>query len=155
MKLHKNPQADFLELAIEGKIDEDATLDEMNQIPVQKVYINLGKLLSINSSGIRKWINWMASFGDRKIYIHEAPRFFIDQANMVAEFLTPQTKVVSFYLPFFSEATEEEKNVLVDTTKALASGQFQMPEDVKDSKGELMEVDVNLPKYLAFTKNHS
>lgn len=155
MKLIKNPKADFLELAIEGKIDEDAILDEMNQIPVRKVFIHLGKLQSINSSGIRKWINWMASFEDREIFIQEAPRFFIDQANMVSEFLTLKTKVVSFYLPFFSEKTEEEKSVLVDTKSALSSGQFQMPEDVKDSKGELMEVDVNLSKYLAFTKNHS
>lgn len=155
MKLFKNPKAESLELAIEGKIDEDALLEEMNHIPVRKVFINLGKLHSINSSGIRKWINWMSSFEDREIFIHEAPRFFIDQANMVSEFLTSKTKVLSFYLPFFSENTEEEKSVLVETKSALSSGKFQMPEDVKDSNGELMEVDVNLSKYLAFTKNHS
>jgi hypothetical protein len=60
--------------------------------------------------------------------------------------------VASFYVPYYSEETDERKDVLFMLGKEYTlDGNLKMP-SIKDSKGNEMEIDVNQKTYFSFIK---
>lgn len=71
---------------------------------------------------------------------------------MVQGFLPTNGKVASFYVPFYSDESGEDKSVLFTQGKEYTdSGLGALPE-VKDSAGKPMEMDVVEAKYFKFLK---
>jgi hypothetical protein len=69
---------------------------------------------------------------------------FVNQLNLVDGFLPPKTEIESFFVPYFSERTGEETQVLF--TKFLEykvmGGKIKLTlPDVRDSNGDKMEID--------------
>lgn len=118
-----------------------------------EVHLHLGQLRGINSLGVRAFVNWISSLPNEKIIIHNAPKSFIDQANMVDGFFPARARIRSFYVPYFSENTNEEVQALfsIGINFYLYEGvwKFSFPE-IYDSRGRLMSVDIQPERYFKF-----
>lgn len=145
-------QGNDLKVTVKGTIDEDVDFAPHSLSGATSIDFNLGELKSINSCGIRDWIKWMGTAGSAQIRYHECPKIIVDQINMVQGFLPATGKVMSFYVPFYSDETGSEKNVLFTYSKEYGDqGVTNVPE-IKDDSGNAMEMDVVEAKYFKFLK---
>lgn len=137
---------------IEGVLDEDFIFSKYPLTDADEVEFHLGKLKNINSCGIREWINWMGTIKSVNIKLVECPKVIVDQINMVQGFISKNTVVESFYVPYFNEESGTEKNVLFSLGKEYSNGEIKYPATVTDEAGKPMEVDVIESKYFKFLK---
>lgn len=140
------------QVKVVGTIDEDVDfgLYSLEGAPAVELFLNDVK--SINSCGIREWIKWIGSAGPVAVVYHECPKIIVDQINMVQGFLPAMGKVQSFYVPFYSEESGSEKNILFTAGQEFdESGSIQVP-SIKDESGQEMEMDVVEAKYFKFLK---
>jgi hypothetical protein len=72
---------------------------------------------------------------------------------MVQGFLPATGRVLSFYVPYYSEETGNEKLVLFRYGHEFTDqGMQNVPEIIKDDDGSEMEIDVVDSKYFKFIK---
>ncbi|CAE80487.1 hypothetical protein AB1A81_12370 [Bdellovibrio bacteriovorus] len=133
--------------------NDEKALAELSIPATLDLHLHLEQLRGINSLGVRAFVNWSSKLKNPKIMIHDAPKAFVDQINMVDGFLPAQARMRSFYVPYYSEATGEETQVqfTIGINFYLYEGQwkFFFPE-VHDSRGNLMSVDVQPERYFRF-----
>src|ERR1044072_1654627 len=99
-------------IKLSGALDE--TADMSSKVPqIQTIHLDLAELQSINSTGIRIFKNWVYLLPCKSLILHNCPKVFIDQVNMIAGFIPNHTKIESFFVPFFNEETNEDINVLM------------------------------------------
>lgn len=140
-------------LNLNGQIDESFPQDLHNLKPGAEMIINLDQVKMINSLGIREWIKFMASVAAAKIEFVKCPKIFIDQVNMVQGFITSNCKITSFYVPYFNEDSNAEKNVLYSMGKEFGDGFLNVAGSVKGEDGSELDLDVVEQKYFKFLKN--
>lgn len=148
----KRTEGDSVVLSFQGNIDEDASFQDIQLGEGSKFILDLEKVNSINSCGIREWIKWIrgAPAGSQITY-RKCPKVIVDQINMVSGFLPDNAKVQSFYVPYYSDGSGTEKMILFETGVHFGDGKLQPPDEVKDdASGELMEMDVIEAKYFKF-----
>jgi hypothetical protein len=146
-------QADHWRVTLEGTIDEDFNFSNHNIVGAPRVDFYLAGVKSINSCGIREWIKWMQTINSNiGVYFYGCPKVIVDQINMVDGFLPNHGIVQSFYVPFFSEDTGDEKLILFKRGTEFTETGFKIPEDIKDTSGKEMEMDVIEAKYFKFLK---
>ena len=144
-----------LVMRVSGKLNETAEFDMIRLPKSNSLEIDLVDLTFINSMGIRIFKDWVHKLEVPELRFSYCPRIFIDQVNMVAEFIPKGSKIQSFYVPYYNEHSDEEKNVLFirDEHFKLEDGEPEInPPAVKDSKGQDMEIDILPEKYFAFIK---
>lgn len=137
---------------LSGSIDETFSLATGALPVVGEVTFNLKSIKSINSTGIREWIKLMQKMKAVKISFLECQKVFIDQVNMVQGFAPENSKIMSFYVPYFNETNETEKNVLFLHGEHYGDGKIKNLPKVVDEKGIEMELDVVEAKYFKFIK---
>ncbi len=137
---------------LSGVIDEDADFTPYSLSGAPGVTLKLGKVKSINSCGIREWIKWIGTAGAAPVLYVECPKVIVDQINMVQGFLPAHGHVQSFYVPYFSEESSEEKAVLFSVGAEYTSEGEVKPPLIKDSTGQEMEMDIIEAKYFKFLK---
>lgn len=135
-----------------GVIDEDVDFSQYNLSAYKKIDLDLSNIKSINSCGIREWILWMATTKNASVVFNECPKIIVDQINMVQGFLPANGRVQSFYVPYYSEESDEEKNILFTHGKEFDDTSVKAPTDVVCSKGTPMEMDVLEARYFKFIK---
>jgi hypothetical protein len=134
------------------------SLDEMAKLPtVTKSYknitIHLGGVTALNSYGTRLWCAWLSRIGSHvDVRVEEAPVVFVKSFSAVKGCLPPNVDVMSFKIPFFSEATSEHRDYLAIKGKDFFSDGRLNIAPMKDSKGNPMEMDIIPASYLAFLK---
>lgn len=139
---------------LKGSIDEDANFQPLDVGANTGVVLNLQDVTAINSVGIREWIKWVKAIpASVQLIVKNCPKIIVDQINMVSGFLPPTTVVESFYVPYFADASGEEKMVLFTNGKEFKGGEVTAPAGIKDSAGEEMEMDVIEAKYFKFLKS--
>ncbi len=149
--INKKNEAANLVFEIKGQIDEDATFSPQDLAGSTSVIFDLNEVTAINSVGIREWIKWTKSFPNGIAFaVRRCPKIIVDQINMVAGFLPDQTKILSFYVPYFAEESGNEKMVLFEHGKEFDGSELFPPNEVKDDSGEAMEMDVIEAKYFKF-----
>lgn len=135
-----------------GIIDEDVDFSKYKLEGAEQVVIEMEHIKSINSCGIREWIRWINEVPNATVEYHLCPKIIIDQINMVQGFLPNHGVVKSFYVPFYSDDSGVEKNVLFKQgTEFDHSGLKSVP-SIKDDSGQEMEMDVVESKYFKFLK---
>ena len=150
-KITLTPNQNFLDVHIEGMLDEDVKFDQFPINQHKKVIINLGKATSINSVGIREWIKWLGTAQDATIEFHECPKAFVIQMNIVLGFLPKNGHVKSIYIPYYCDSCDAEKKILF--TDGQQFGQDNLtPIEIKDDLGHVMDPDVDLKSYLKFSR---
>ncbi|MBX7231214.1 MAG: hypothetical protein K1X29_03915 [Bdellovibrionales bacterium] len=138
---------------LKGPIDEDAILSGDYFKNISEIELDLAQIQSINSCGIREWIKWLShTQSSQKITFKNCPKLIVDQINMVAGFLPVNGVVESFFVPYFSEDSGEEKMILFRRGFEFDGSNIQAPDNVKGTSGELMEMDVIESKYFNFLK---
>lgn len=140
-------------LTLVGQIDESFPPQLHSFKPSSDLVINLDQVKMINSLGIREWIKFMNANLSTKIELVMAPKIFIDQVNMVQGFITSNCKIMSFYVPYFNEDNNSEKNVLFSLGKEFGEGFLNVAGSVKGEDGSDLELDVVEQKYFKFLKN--
>ena len=140
-------------LTLAGQIDESFPQDLHALKPAGDMVINLDQVKMINSLGIREWIKFMTAISAAKIDFINCPKIFIDQVNMVQGFITPNCKITSFYVPYFNEDSNAEKNVLYSQGKEFGEGFLNVAGSVKGEDGSDLDLDVVEQKYFKFLKN--
>ena len=140
------------QVALNGVIDEDADFNPHSLTGAPAVELQLAGVKSINSCGIREWIKWVGSAGGAPIQYHQCPKIIVDQINMVQGFLPASGKVMSFYVPYYSDEAGTEKTVLFNYGHEYGDQGLQTTPEVKDDSGNLMEMDVVEAKYFKFLK---
>lgn len=110
-------------------------------------------LKSINSMGIREWIKLMQSMSKAQISFSHCPKIFIDQVNMVNGFIPTNSKVTSFYVPYYNEDLDSEKMILYKLGENYSVNSVQPLENYKDDSGNEYELDVVKAKYFKFIQS--
>ncbi len=137
---------------LSGSIDETFG-QAVGDLPTLGRYvINFKGLKSINSIGIREWIKLMQKLKTVQLSFLECPKVFIDQVNMIQGFAPTNTKILSFYVPYFNESNDSEKSILLVHGKHYTDGKILELPKVLDEKGQEMEIDVVEAKYFKFLK---
>lgn len=150
----KKEEGSKLIFQFSGHIDEDAQFSGLDFGSANEIKIDLEKVSAINSCGIREWIKWIRTApSSSKIVYSNCPKVIVDQINMVAGFLPDNAKVESFYVPYYSEDSGNEKMVLFREGNEFSGGDVKAPEEIKDEEtGDTMEMDVIEAKYFKFLK---
>ncbi len=148
IKIEKSGSEYKIKLA--GVIDEDVDFNPYALTGATHVEMQLKDVKGINSCGIREWIKWLSTAGKAGIVYHECPKIIVDQINMVQGFLPAGGKVMSFFVPYYSDESGEEKNILFTYGKEYTDTSVAPPTGIKDGSGNEMEVDVVEAKYFKF-----
>lgn len=149
VKMTKDAQV--WDIKISGIIDEDARFADFPLAGAPALRIDLNDVKSINSCGIRDWITWLSQAGSIPVEFSQCPKVIVDQVNMVQGFLPATGRVLSFYVPYYSEDTGNEKLVLFRYGHEFTEkGVQNIPETIKDEDGSEMEIDVVDSKYFKF-----
>lgn len=138
-----------IKVTMTGDFDESAKLPYFQEN--KNIRINFGAVSSMNSYGVKLWCQWGEAHKDiPAILLVECPYVIAKHFKVVNGFLKPNMTVLSFYVPFYSDATGESKNVLfVREREYFKDGTLKIPE-VKDSKGQPMQPDVMPQVYFGF-----
>lgn len=99
-----------------GDIDAAMSFNPIINAEEQTFYIDINKLGDLSGEGIGSWLKLIKRLQDKEVVLRNCPAFFIDQANSDPHILG-RVKVESFYLPFYCEQCNCEKNVAVTSTK--------------------------------------
>ena len=135
-----------------GVIDEDTNFTPLLKLGDTPLTFNFKEVDSINSCGIRTWVNFLKDLGKTETHYEECTPMIVRQMNMVPSFLG-KAHVDSVYVPYVCEECETEKSVLLTDDK-FKSGKFDLPETLpceSCGKGE-MELDGHPQQYFAFAK---
>ncbi len=138
-------------IEISGSIDEQARFTDVKLNG--KVVINLEGVKFLNSVGTRSWCLWVQRFRPPiEVSLIRCPVIMVKSFPLVKNFLTSCCTVESFFVPYYSESTGERKDFLAIRGTHFEHSNVQLPE-LKDSKGNEMELDIIPEIYLSFLKS--
>lgn len=132
-----------------GVIDEDA---DLSSIVATKgpLILNLSDVQTINSLGVRAWVNFIKDLGSREVWYEECPPAIVRQLNMIPSFMG-HAKVLSAYATYVCSNCDAEALVLVEHDK-FKSGKVPDPIACEECKKGKMEFDGQPQQYFAFAK---
>jgi hypothetical protein len=147
--------ASLMVVNIQKSILERGVLKPLNISPTQtEVQIFLDENVLFNSMGIQEWIMWLSPIAkdpSKKLTLFKCPVVMVRQINMLKDFLPKNASIQSFFVPYFSEKSGETKCVLFTRGQEFIGSELKPPV-VKDSTGDLMEMDVVETSYFRFLK---
>lgn len=159
---HENETVYF---RFEGIIDEDSKMPPPTAIKYKNIIINLKKIKSINSIGIREWMRWIGAQNTaQSISLIECPKAMVFQMNMISGFVPANAKVESFFVPLFCEKCEKESERLLTVGQDVvleADGNIVINESCSEDTISLdactdsacgMLPDYKIATYMAFLK---
>ena len=135
---------------LRGTIDEDTTFDEIAKYQGPYVF-NFKEITSINSCGVRSWVNFIKSLGKQSVAYEECPPVIVRQMNMVPSFVGP-ANVLSVYVPYVCDGCDTEKTVLVNRSQFSGKLQIASSFPCDSCKKNEMVVDGQPDQYFAFLK---
>lgn len=149
LKIDKKTEDGKLFVELDGIIDEDVNFDGILNAKQKEYIFNFDKITMINSCGIREWINFLEKLGNVKTIYRRCPQIVIEQMNITQGFLGKNSKVESFYAPYYCEKTDMEKKVLLKTSD-IKNGKAPL---IKNDQGDEMEFDAIEEQYFGFLKS--
>jgi len=147
---------DRLHIKLAGDINEDVTLPDLELQGIKKIEFDFKDVDLINSCGIREWLNWLKKVTTQpEIEFNNCPPIIIDQVNMISGFIPDGGKILSFYVPYYSEDQDKVHLQLFQKGKDFQDKNFEAPESLKIPElGDTeAEIDVIPKKYFKFLEN--
>lgn len=149
-----------LVMVFTGSIDEDVQFPNVDFSDVQSLVFDLNQIKSINSVGIREWLNWIKPIAAKfPIQMINCPKSMVFQFNMVEGFLPKNAQVKSLYVPFYCEKCDREENLLFKVGEHVKAQEQQVQMNFQVSDFKLceespceLEIDVAEAKYFQFMK---
>jgi hypothetical protein len=133
--------------SITGAINENFHFEDYEKIFQPIIQIDLEKVTSINSCGLRDLINFLNNFENKKIIYYNCPKIFIGQLNRVKGILPENCKVLSFYAPYYSSNLDKEIDLKVFSTEIIDG---KAPQKNDPETGEELVFDENESIYFRF-----
>ncbi len=143
-------ESNFTNVLLEGPINESFATFNLKVTREKSIRFDFSKVTTINSMGIRYWISWIHNNPGVVFHFRNCPVCIVDQINNVSDFMPSGTTIESFYVPFYSEFTGEEKHELYVLKRDYNQGQLAKVKEIKDSQNNPMEIDVYPQKYFKF-----
>ncbi len=136
-----------------GSINEDSEVVFSPYIKSlgKKLIFNFSQVSSVNSCGVRSWINFLREVNPgREIIFDECTPEIINQINMIPNF-KGGAKIRSLYADYTCEACEFQKQQLFTMGQNMPSSPSdEIPPIVCDKCGETMEMDELEEQYFDF-----
>jgi DNA-directed RNA polymerase subunit RPC12/RpoP len=135
---------------LNGTIDEDASFDSIPK-NLPEMVVNFKNVISINSCGVRAWVNLMKELANAKIHYQECPPMIVRQMNMVPSFVS-HAQVSSVYVPYICDKCNNEF-IMPAQNQQFQKGQVTVPESVSCPKcNTAAESEEPNDLYFAFMK---
>lgn len=146
-------------ILISGSLNQYASaLDGVVVNPEFDLHVDLKGLNAINSLGVRNFHAWINKVQCPKIRFFYCQRPFINQLNLINNFLPKHAEIESFFVPFYSERTGEEVSSLftkyLEYRKVDGEVILNIP-IIYDSQGDKMDIDVARDQYFRFLNYYS
>lgn len=142
-------------LRLIGPITEVADFGPLKFSRLKPLEIDLSEITAMNSVGIREFAAWAAKLENKVLEFSHCPKFFIDQVNMIQGLIPPQSRFLSFYVPYYDRDSDEEQRVLFrQGLEFKGSGknlELHLPE-ILNEEGVPLEIDVMPDRYFQFLK---
>jgi ribosomal protein L44E len=107
MKFQRTPTA--LNAQMEGPIGETTQLFNMPMAGLKEIVLDMNKVTSINSIGIKQWILWTLKIPkDCVVRMQNCPFIIGSQASMVVGFTKPNMHIESIRLPYICSECDTE-----------------------------------------------
>ncbi len=151
IQIRVETEHDGIHVFISGPLTEHASFHSVQVPPDLIVHLHLDDLTMINSSGIRKWLQWVGAHMGESWKVWGCPPHFINQLNIIEGFLPLKAKVQSFYVGYYSESTNEQIQLLIDRDKWEQENAIEIP---IDKSGNKMEPDFLEDIYFKFRLRH-
>ncbi len=151
IKIDIKPEGTGTRVTLSGVIDEDTTFEALKSVS-GPIIVNFKGVTSINSCGIRSWVNTVKELSSVGIIYEECTPLIVRQMNMVPSFVG-HAKVRSVFVPYVCEECDAESMKLASSSE-FENGNVTVAETMKCTsceKGE-MEIDGNPKQYFAFAK---
>lgn len=149
----------FYRVSLSGWLTETYHLPEIE--PVEKestLFIKCDRLRGMNSVGIRMWLVWLkvlTTKGFIRFEFEDVLPSVLQQASMVQGFIPENGSVNSFYLTYFCETNNSEKDFKFVRGKDFSTTKMRVPktrEDVVQGQTLIYELDSVTSKLLKFFK---
>jgi hypothetical protein len=139
---------------LSGRLDEFAEFDTLVAGP-DPLKLNLGKLQSINSIGIRKFLAFTLARAKKKSEFYECTADFIANANVIPQMLglpSDASQIKTFYVPFSCESCKRVESFLYELGKLKmdAADEIDLGKQVCSKCGDDMELDVEKTEFFMF-----
>lgn len=139
-------------VALVGPINEDAELSLQNLThelgEAKTVTFNFALVKSINSLGVRAWVNFMRGVSEgRSLNFVECVPDVIMQINMIPSFQN-KAAIRSFFTNYVCESCDATRRVLIQTS-ALPPKSIPAPQNCQNC-GQTMETEELEEEYFAF-----
>lgn len=137
-----------------GVIDEDNDLGPLAaHIRGDKVIVDLAGITEINNCGVRDWVRWLEEVQAKaRVVLVECSPALVAKLNLVSNF-AGQAYVRSVYVPYFCQACNAEKALLVGLNELPAEGPVSAPVCRCDGCDGVMAFDDLEESYFAFVEN--
>ena len=139
---------------LSGRLDEFAEFDSLVAGP-DPLKVNLGKIQSINSIGIRKFLAFTLARGKKKFEFYDCTADFIANANVIPQMLglpSDASQVKTFFVPFSCDSCKRIENSLYELNKLNidADGDVDLGTRVCSKCGNEMELDIEKSEFFMF-----
>ncbi len=141
---------------LSGRMDEFSEFDSLKH-STSPLRINIGKIDSINSIGVRKLLAFALAWSPRKVEFFEATPEFIGNVNVIPQLVGKEPTgdaIRTFYVPYYCNSCKRTESELWDSTKVALDehGDILVHERVCSKCGESMELDAEPSEYFIFLK---
>jgi len=120
----------------------------------EPLVLNMSRLKSLNSYGIRSIIKLVREWGSRRCEFHECPSVFIDSVNVVRSILgtPPQAeRVKSLCIPHYCDKDDTTFEILFQSSDiSRGAAEISLAERPCPECGGPLELDCSLEEYLLF-----
>lgn len=138
-----------------GRVDEFADFSVL-ELASEPLKVNLAKVSSMNSVGIRKLLGFAIRWSPKKLEVFECTSDFIETLNVIPELVgvsnSGASPVKSFYVPFSCVSCTLVQSELFEVGKIIDAGVefiLNAKPACKQCSGQLA-LDVDPDEYLAF-----
>lgn len=134
-----------------GIIDEDANFDKIPK-NITNLVVNFKDIKSINSCGVRAWVNIMKELSGSQVQYVDCPPVIVRQLNMVPSFLG-HAQVQSVYVPYVCDSCNSEF-VIAAKQDQFQPGNVTVPENMNCPSCQKATAETEEPNdlYFAFIK---
>lgn len=137
-----------------GRLDEYSDFESLIAAP-DPLKLNLGKILSINSIGVRKFLAFTIARAPKKFEFFECTADFIANINVIPQMLgTPVDagQIKSFFVPFSCEACKRVESSLFETATLTYDGadEVEIAARLCSKCGVAMDLDVEKSEFFTF-----
>lgn len=151
-EVHQVDQYTFVKLS--GVVDEDNELAPLaRRIHGQMVAIDLSAIHDINNCGVRDWVKWREELQAKgtDVILLECSSAIVLKLNSVSNF-NSGGYIKSFYVPYYCQACEMEKAMLVEMNELSGEGPVKPPTCRCDECDSIMAFDDLEDSYFGFIK---